>query len=159
MRTLSRTLATGALVTALSAAVVVPASAAAAPGRQLKNAATGLCLAVGKSEVKKGKRVIQWSCNGLKDQQWIYSHHKLVNAKTGMCLAIAHGDRRKGKYVIQWPCTDGGIEQEWAYDDYQRFQNRATGLCLAIGKSEARKGKWAIQWTCKTIADQAWYMQ
>lgn len=74
MRTLSRALATGALVTALSAVAVLPATAtastAAAPARQLKNAATGLCLAVGKSEVKKGKWPIQWTCKTIADQAW-----------------------------------------------------------------------------------------
>ncbi|MFI6321835.1 RICIN domain-containing protein [Nonomuraea sp. NPDC050556] len=82
--------------------------------------------------------------------------HRLVNAKTGMCLAIAHGEARKGKAAIQWPCTDGGLEQEWVYDDLQRFQNRKTGMCLAIGHGEARAGKYAIQWPCKTTAEQAW---
>ncbi|HUR08090.1 MAG TPA: hypothetical protein VM347_36480 [Nonomuraea sp.] len=55
------------LVTALSAAA---ASTAAAPGRRLKNAATGLCLAVGKSGARKGKWAIQWSCKTIADQAW-----------------------------------------------------------------------------------------
>jgi hypothetical protein len=156
-------LTAGVIIASLSTLVAVPASAsadsAAARGRQLRNAATGMCLAVGRGEVRKGKRVIQWPCNGLKDQSWIYSGNRLVNVKTGMCLAIGRGEARKGKYAIQWPCTDGGIEQEWVYDELQRLQNKATGLCLAIGKSEARKGKWPIQWSCKDIADQAWYME
>ncbi|MBE1590260.1 RICIN domain-containing protein [Nonomuraea angiospora] len=143
--------ATAALALSLTA---VPASAGAS-GR-LMNGATDLCLAVGKSEVKAGKKVIQWTCSDNKDQQWIYKGRKLVNAKTGMCLAIARGSMVKGKYAIQWPCTDGGIEQEWIYDDLQRLRNRATGLCLAVGKGERKKGKWIIQWTCRDTGEQAW---
>ncbi|MFI6594789.1 RICIN domain-containing protein [Nonomuraea sp. NPDC050536] len=147
---------TAAAVAVLSA-TALPASAASRT--RLVNGATGLCLAVGKSEVRAGKRVIQWNCNGLKDQAWVYRDHRLVNAKTGMCLAIAHGSTQKAKPAIQWPCTDGGLEQEWVYDDLQRFQNRATGQCLAIGRGEAKPGKYAIQWPCKTTAEQAWMMQ
>jgi hypothetical protein len=161
VRILPKVLVAGMVVAALGA---VPTSASASADlaatrpHQLKNGATGMCLAVGRGEVKAGKKVIQWPCNGGKDQKWFYNpDHRLVNAKTGMCLAIGHGETRKGTYAIQWPCTDGGIEQEWAYDEWQRFQNRATGLCLAVGKSEAKKGKKVIQWTCKYIADQAWY--
>ncbi|GLX04331.1 hypothetical protein [Microbispora sp. NBRC 16548] len=34
------------------------------------NAKTGLCLAIGKGEVRKGKKAIQWTCNTLADQEW-----------------------------------------------------------------------------------------
>ena len=55
-------------------AIICPSStttsATADPGRQLRNGATGLCLAVGKSEVKKGKWPIQWTCETIADQAW-----------------------------------------------------------------------------------------
>ncbi|WP_433353650.1 RICIN domain-containing protein [Microtetraspora malaysiensis] len=160
MRTPLKVLGVGVLVTAtcaVSTSAMAATGSAAARGVPYMNAKTELCLAVGKGEVKAGKKVIQWTCNGVKDQKWIYtSDHRLVNAKTGMCLAVGGGEARKGKAAIQWPCTDGGIEQEWAYDDWRRLVNRATGMCLAIGKGEKRRGKAAIQWPCSSNGDQAW---
>ncbi|GAA3610878.1 hypothetical protein GCM10022419_114850 [Nonomuraea rosea] len=146
-------------VTVLSLLPAVPAQAAvvsAGPGRAYVNGATGMCLAVGRGEVKAGKRVIQWPCIGSKSQRWIYrSDRRLVNVKTGLCLAIGRGEKKPGKSAIQWPCTDGGLAQQWDYDG-RRLRNRATGMCLAIGGGEKRKGKNAIQWPCKTTSSQSW---
>ncbi|MFI6744491.1 RICIN domain-containing protein [Nonomuraea sp. NPDC050451] len=132
------------------------AVASAGSGQAYVNGATGMCLAVGRGEVKAGKPVIQWPCIGSKSQRWIHrADRRLVNAKTGLCLAIGRGEKKPGKNAIQWPCTDGGLAQEWIYDG-QRLRNKATGMCLAIGNGEKRKGKNAIQWPCKTTAAQAW---
>ncbi|MDR8411525.1 RICIN domain-containing protein [Nonomuraea sp. 3-1Str] len=151
---------TAAAATALSLAAVPAAatagSVATADASRLTNAATGMCLAVGRSEVRAGKKVIQWPCSDNKDQKWIYRHGRLTNAKTGMCLAIPHASPRKAEGVVQWPCTDGGAEQKWTYDGMQRLRNRATGMCLAVGKAERRKGKVVIQWPCGGQTDQVW---
>ncbi|MFG6200581.1 RICIN domain-containing protein [Nonomuraea sp. JJY05] len=148
-----------AAVTLLWLPPAVPAHAAVAsagPGRAYVNGATGMCLAVGRGEVKAGKPVIQWPCIGSKSQRWIYrADRRLVNAKTGLCLAIGRGEKKPGKTAIQWPCTDGGLAQEWSYDG-RRLRNGATGMCLAIGNGEKRRGKNAIQWPCKISAAQAW---
>jgi hypothetical protein len=69
MRTSSK-IATMA-VTALSLFPVPVASAqAAVAGRTYVNGATGRCLAVGRGEVKAGKRVIQWPCKTTSSQAW-----------------------------------------------------------------------------------------
>ncbi|TMR92615.1 RICIN domain-containing protein [Nonomuraea basaltis] len=161
MRTSSKTAAV--VVTALTVLSLPPtasaqaAVASAGPGRAYVNGATGMCLAVGRGEVKAAKPVIQWPCTGGKEQRWIYRpDRRLVNVKTGLCLAIGRGEKKKGKIAIQWPCTDGGLAQEWVYDGLQRLHNRATGMCLAIGSGEKRKGKKAIQWPCKITSEQAW---
>ncbi|MEQ4717542.1 RICIN domain-containing protein [Nonomuraea sp. B19D2] len=163
MRTSSKSAAV--VMTALTLLSLTPTAsaqatvAAAGPGRAYVNGATGMCLAVGRGEVKAAKPVIQWPCNGSKAQRWILQpDHRLMNAKTGLCLAIGRGVKKKGKVAIQWPCTDGGLAQEWIYNErkLQRFQNRATEMCLAIGSGEKRKGKKAIQWPCKITSEQAW---
>ncbi|AQZ67553.1 Pectinesterase [[Actinomadura] parvosata subsp. kistnae] len=143
------------VVAAVTVVPGVPVQAAA--GRAYVNGATGMCLAVGRGEVKAGKEVIQWPCNGGKAQRWIHrGDRRLVNVKTGLCLAIGRGEKKRGKTAIQWPCTDGGLAQEWVYDGMQRLHNRATGMCLAIGSGEKRAGKKAIQWPCKITGEQAW---
>ncbi|RVX45944.1 ricin-type beta-trefoil lectin protein [Nonomuraea polychroma] len=163
MRTSSTTAAV--VVTALTVLSLPPtasaqaAVASAGPGRAYVNGATGMCLAVGRGEVKAAKPVIQWPCTGGKEQRWIHRpDRRLVNVKTGLCLAIGRGEKKKGKVAIQWPCTDGGLAQQWIYNDdhLERLQNRATGMCLAIGSGEKRKGKKAIQWPCKFTSEQAW---
>jgi hypothetical protein len=144
------------VLTALSLSPVASAQAAA-PGKSYVNGATGMCLAVGKGEVKAGKPVIQWPCIGSKSQRWIYrGDHRLVNAKTGLCLAIGRGEKKEGKVAIQWPCTDGGKAQVWDYVDWRYLKNRATGMCLAIGRGEKLKGKKAIQWRCNRSSAQTW---
>ncbi|XVQ87506.1 RICIN domain-containing protein [Microbispora siamensis] len=63
-------LAAGLTAAVACLSVAAPASAAATQGRQLRNAKTGMCLAVGKGEARAGKKVIQWTCNNLADQEW-----------------------------------------------------------------------------------------
>ncbi|MGN9836658.1 RICIN domain-containing protein [Nonomuraea sp. H19] len=94
---------------------------------ELKNLATGMCLAIGRGEARKGKAAIQWPCNGGWAQRWkpkrllrikgvpedeLRAYH-FMNGATQMCLAIGGGQARKGKSAIQWPCKKGGREQAW----------------------------------------------
>ncbi|SEG19044.1 Ricin-type beta-trefoil lectin domain-containing protein [Nonomuraea solani] len=150
--------------------MAVPAQAAGGSVVELKNVATGMCLAIGHGEARKGKAAIQWPCNGGREQHWLMSSDGyMANVATGMCLAIGHGEARRGKSAIQWPCKRGW-EQRWKprsaprdrslrADDFKahHFMNGATQMCLAIGGGQARKGKAAIQWSCKRGAsEQAW---
>ncbi|MGP3962754.1 RICIN domain-containing protein [Nonomuraea sp. 3N208] len=160
-------------VTLAGALLPVPAQAATASSGsvvELKNLATGMCLAIGRGEARKAKPAIQWPCNGGQEQQWLMSSDGyLANVATGMCLAIGGGEARRAKPAIQWPCN-GGWEQRWkpkrllrikgVPEDQLRayhFMNGATQMCLAIGGGQARKGKSAIQWPCKKGgSEQAW---
>ncbi|MEW9552679.1 RICIN domain-containing protein [Nonomuraea sp. NPDC050783] len=145
-------------------------SVAAGSVVELRNVATGMCLAIGRGEARKGKSAIQWPCIHSPAQRWVMSSEGyLVNMATGMCLAIGRGEARKGRPAIQWPCN-GGWAQRWKpkrmfrvrgvpEDEFRayHFMNGATQMCLAIGRGEARKGKSAIQWPCnKAASAQAW---
>ncbi|GAA2672572.1 hypothetical protein GCM10010412_052660 [Nonomuraea recticatena] len=163
------TLLTG--ITLAGGLLVAPAEASGGAVVELKNAATGMCLAIGRGEARKGKTAIQWPCIHSPAQRWLMtSEGHLVNVATGMCLAIGGGQERRGKAAIQWTCN-GGWAQRWKQKRLWRgprdipeselprhFMNGATGMCLAIGNGQARKGKAAIQWPCKKSLSQAWHI-
>ncbi|MBB3725671.1 RICIN domain-containing protein [Nonomuraea dietziae] len=169
------TLLTG--ITLAGGLLVAPAEASGGAGGaggtivELQNAATGMCLAIGRGEARKGKTAIQWPCIHSPAQRWMMtSEGYLVNVATGMCLAIGGGQERRGKAAIQWTCN-GGWAQRWKNKQIWRgstdsqisglprhFMNGATGMCLAIGNGQARKGKAAIQWPCKKSLSQAWHI-
>jgi hypothetical protein len=58
-------------VTLAGSLLAVPAQAATESVVELKNVATGMCLAIGRGEARKGKSAIQWSCKkGASEQAW-----------------------------------------------------------------------------------------
>jgi hypothetical protein len=149
----------------------VPAQASSGTVVELENAATGMCLAIGGGQERKGKTAIQWPCNHGPEQRWLRTPEgHLINVATGMCLAIGGGQERKGKAAIQWPCN-GGWAQRWKEKQIwpgstdsqvsgmpRHFMNGATAMCLAIGGGKARKGRAAIQWPCKKSREQGWHI-
>ncbi|MEV0201392.1 RICIN domain-containing protein [Nonomuraea sp. NPDC050691] len=151
--------------------LVAPAEASSGTVVELRNAATGMCLAIGRGEARKGKTAIQWPCIHSPAQRWMSTPDgHLMNVATGMCLAIGGGQERRGKAAIQWTCN-GGWEQRWKEKQIWRgstdsqisglprhLMNGATAMCLAIGGGEARKGKTAIQWPCKKSLEQGWHV-
>ncbi|MEU6739689.1 RICIN domain-containing protein [Streptosporangium sandarakinum] len=149
-----------------AAAILLPAPAHAASAKEvsLTNGASGQCLTVAGTELKKdGAPVIQWPCNGSKSQRWYVVKDSeggvnFRNAVSGKCIAIAHGTTQEGKRAIQWPCYSGKApEQVWRIKA-SRIRNLATGRCLAIGEGSTTKGAIAIQWRCYrgNAPEQVW---
>ncbi|MFC7714106.1 RICIN domain-containing protein [Nonomuraea recticatena] len=101
------TLLTG--ITLAGGLLVAPAEASGGAVVELKNAATGMCLAIGRGEARKGKTAIQWPCIHSPAQRWLMtSEGHLVNVATGMCLAIGGGQERRARPPSSGRATAGG---------------------------------------------------
>ncbi|MER6583835.1 RICIN domain-containing protein [Nonomuraea sp. NPDC001023] len=156
-------------LTVVAGAVLLPspAQAASVKGVKLVNGASGQCLTVAATEVKKnGAPVIQWPCDGSRRQRWYVVKDSeggvnFRNAVSGQCLAIAHGTSREGKRAIQWPCYRGKAPEQVWRTKAARIKNLASGRCLAIGEGSKVKGTIAIQWRCYggNAPEQVWHVR
>ncbi|WP_188196745.1 RICIN domain-containing protein [Nonomuraea sp. SYSU D8015] len=69
MRTAITLLAGVALAGGLLAVPAQTASGSSGSVVELKNVATGMCLAIGRGEARKGKSAIQWPCKKAGSEQ------------------------------------------------------------------------------------------
>lgn len=170
--------------TALLAALLVPATAAAAaPGStgpvrpndsgyvHVIDYHSNQCLAVPGGSTDAGARLMQWYCNdAVADHYWnlvpAFTDHfgrtfyHLVNLNDGQCLALPGGTTEAGTQVMQWPCGDYP-DHYWTLqyiDTTSRFHliNYNSGQCLSIGGGSTDLGAPVTQWPCGTGDDQLW---
>ncbi|MDN0194116.1 ricin-type beta-trefoil lectin domain protein [Streptomyces sp. S.PNR 29] len=127
-----------------------------AAARRLHNQATGMCLAVPRSDTADEAEMIQWPCSNSESQLWtlqaVSGGHRVRNAATDKCLVVSG---TLGDTVTQKTCGSGA-DQVWVRDSLERLKNRNSGLCLAIPRSSRQQGTEAIQWTCSESTDQRW---
>ncbi|MDF2562673.1 MAG: beta-xylosidase, partial [Microbacterium sp.] len=93
---------------------------------QLKNNASGACLAVSGSGQTNGTPVLQWTCGESPNFLWSRADigdgtSHLVAAHSGKCLTLRDGNTVDGAGYIQWSCdvTSGA--------DYLKFEVRPVG--------------------------------
>ncbi|KMS67403.1 hypothetical protein ACM01_42920 [Streptomyces viridochromogenes] len=77
------------------------------------------------------------------------------NRNSLKCIAMPGATTDNGAQAVQWPC-DGGSEQVWIRDSWQRLRNLNSDKCLAIPGSSSDNGAKVIQWTCSDSGDQRW---
>jgi Ricin-type beta-trefoil lectin domain-like len=171
---------TGALIAALAAAVIGPASAQAnAYNLEFKNLGTGLCMSVAYNDSPDwGYPVVQATCWGGVNQHWDFTRSWLdgrgvrwghiVNRETGLCLAVRGGSHTSGVGLMEWPC--GNWADHWwriqpamyagsipAYHLVNMIAKPSGPLCAAIPGGTHAAGASVIQWPCGTWADHYWF--
>ncbi|WP_285780607.1 RICIN domain-containing protein [Microtetraspora sp. NBRC 13810] len=90
--------------------------------RQLRNAGSGQCLAIGSGSVANGAQAVQWPCGSGAEQQWIMQAHpagtesRLKNVNSSLMLSVSGGgSTADGAKLIQWPANTGP-EQTWTLE-------------------------------------------
>jgi glucosylceramidase len=148
---------------------VVSSGDVPAPG-QLINLRSNMCMGVpGGSQ--SPSRLVQWSCNGSADQNWIrdpynsivvggMTYTRWIDEISGQCLGVEGGSTSQGAYVVQWPCTSAGNEL-WARVDrgggYTDLVNFASGLCMGVSSGSMSAGATIVQWACYGAGEERWY--
>lgn len=81
---------------------------------ELHNSKSGKCLSTaGGGGTANGTEVIQWTCNGGLEQQWIRSGYQWVNVKAEKCLSTAGGGGTSNNTrTVIWDCNTAD-EMHW----------------------------------------------
>lgn len=86
-------------------------------GYQVKNLASGKCLAMASSTKVEGANPIQWTCDGGDggEQVWAQdSSERLMNYNSKFCLAVLSTDTTNGIKPAQWTCGTNK-DQQWLW--------------------------------------------
>ena len=83
---------------------------------QIKNVATGQCLAVTGASTANGASVVQWSCSTAPHFLWNVQestggYQQLVSVNSGKCLAVDGGGTADGANLVQYTCQGSPNEQ------------------------------------------------
>jgi RNase P/RNase MRP subunit p29 len=134
-----------------------------AEGRfQLKNAATGACLAVSGQSQADSTPVLQWACAdqphflwSLKDAGNGYS--QLVASHSGKCLTLRAGNTADGTPFVQYDCA---AQPATSSQFTLRAAGQATIVARGSGKAVGVSGTAAqtVQQTISGASSQRWTM-
>lgn len=141
-----------------------PAPTPPAPSIVKFKANTQACLDLGGGNTTNGNYIEVWSCNGLVNQNWIFSspnaagYSKIMyGGNVSKCIAIS-GDANGDKLTI-WDCEPDGqnFGQLWMYDDKNaRFITRIGQKCINLYGANTNDGAKVAVWDCNGFLNQQW---
>lgn len=126
-------------------------------------------LDVYRGGLTNGTKIIQWTFNGGKNQQWnlapIQPYYAIRNVNSGLVMDVKGGNSTAGANVIQWP-YQGHNNQQWAvvadgtHNGTAVYQivNLNSGLVLDVYGGQKNAGAQVIQWSNHNGLNQQWYL-
>lgn len=144
------------------------AHAAAGTGWQLViNRNSGFCMGVLSGSKANGARVVQWPCNGHRDQIWdietccLGSSWTFQNVNSGLCLNVAGGGSENGANMIQYTCIYGVANERFGLfgttGNYYTIQPEShISSCVEVRSQSRAQGAQIDQWGCNRGANQEW---
>lgn len=122
-------LACAAVATALSlsALTILPAKADG-PAKTWISQGAGKCLGVQGGNMTNGTPVMQWTCNGHPDQQWLITTSSPFGVPDGQvttlrnfenpfkCLGVTSSATNDGANLVIWDCN-GNSDQNWIFQN------------------------------------------
>ncbi|MEV0237854.1 lectin [Nonomuraea sp. NPDC050786] len=142
-----------AVVTALSWAVALPASAAPAP---LVSASSQRCLDVKGNVDTLGTALDIWDCNGQPNQGFEFTSAGELRTLNGTrCVDADRGQTTPGTIVLIWSCN-GQANQKWRKNTDGSITGTQSGLCLDVNMAGTANGTAVILWTCNGQSNQKW---
>jgi hypothetical protein len=155
-------LAAGLVMGCLTALLVVPARALAAPagngGSRILGVPSGRCLDVIGGATQPGTRVQLWDCLGDPQQAWTYSGGQLqvYGGSATLCLdADTNHSGTDGTPVQVWSCR-GTANQQWTAEPDGSLRSVAYGRCLDAVSGGQANGTLLQLWDCIGDAQQDW---
>jgi microsomal dipeptidase-like Zn-dependent dipeptidase len=126
----------------------------------------GRCLDVEGRSLRDGASVVQWSCNGGRNQLWrlraaAEGTFEIVSDGSGKCLEIDAGSSVPGAKAVQRACS-GAAPQRWqAVRAGNTFALRPahSQLCLEVTDQRRADGADVAQMPCSGAAHQRWVIE
>lgn len=154
----NRTRALGALLLTMAVGVIAPTAQANA-AYEIKPRHSNKCVDVAGQSTGNGARLIQWTCNGQRNQQFSFVHtdsgyYQIVAAHSGKCLDVKDGSVADYAPVWQWSChVPPAKHQQFLLRDagngyYNLVPRHIGGKCLDIERASTADGAAVIQHGC-----------
>ncbi|WP_084779540.1 RICIN domain-containing protein [Planobispora rosea] len=152
----------GTLATGTAAA----ASAPAAGPYVLVNANSGLCLDVNAKSTADDTQLVQYPCNGGRNQAWELSDasggQSLTAAHSGKCAGIKDDSTSAGKAVVQQACGESAF-QGWRLEavsgSVYRVVNTGSAKCLNVKDGSTATGAVVQQNSCDSATSKRWTLK
>ncbi|MEM7341421.1 MAG: RICIN domain-containing protein [Actinomycetota bacterium] len=137
---------------------------AAPAGRSIVAEHSGLCLTVPASSLTNGEVLVQDTCAGTTNQQWLVDDlgtgfYQLRAVHSGLCLDVNGGSTAAGAQLIQWPCH-GGTNQQASLSDHSlngvSIVMAHSSRCVDVTGASAIPGAAIDQQDCGTAGSQSW---
>jgi CubicO group peptidase (beta-lactamase class C family) len=122
---------------------------------------SGMCVTVRYDDTTPGEIMLQYQCNGLANQQFVFRqtsgvYGNLVVQNSGMCLTVSGGANSiySGQAIVQEPCAAGQSTQEFMlhpYDIVSVVNQNSTAfgpMCFNVTEASTAQNAAIIQWTC-----------
>jgi uncharacterized protein (DUF1800 family) len=128
---------------------------------------SGKCLDVSGASVEDSAPVIQWTCHGGANQQWIVEsvgdgYYRLVARQSGKALDVSAASQDDSAALIQYTPHDGA-NQQWAVESvaegYSRLIARHSGKALDVSGASNDDGATVIQFTPHGGVNQQWLLR
>ena len=127
---------------------------------------SGKCLDVFDASTSAGANVIQWSCIGDQNQQWLVipigdGYYKFIARHSNKVLSVPGGNAN-GAPVVQ-STENGTATQQWRFVDldsgYLRIIVRGSGKALEVAGGSSVDGTQVQQWDYFGAAHQQWLLR
>ena len=125
------------------------------------------CLDVSDASTLNGANIIQWTCVGDTNQQWLIipigdGYYKFIARHSNKVLALASGSLVNGLPVVQM--TDNGTaSMQWQIVDltggYIRIMARPSGKALDVSNGSTSDGALVHQWDYVGATNQQWLLR
>lgn len=128
------------------------------------NRNSGKCVDVVSASTANGAEIIQYTCSGASNQQWILQdlgngYRQIVSQSSGKCLDVSSASTADGAAIIQYTCGTG-TNQQWQLRSvtggYVELVARHSGKCLDVPASSTANGTRLTQYTCNGGTNQHW---
>ena len=128
---------------------------------------SGKALEVENASQDDGANVIQWTYNGIPNQQWDIAdagngYYTIRAAHSGKSLDVYNFSTEEGGEIRQWSFT-GGANQRWRFVDagngYYGIVSQHSGLGLDVFEFSTADGGDIRQWTYWGGENQQWQLQ
>jgi arabinan endo-1,5-alpha-L-arabinosidase len=133
---------------------------------KIRNANSGLVLAIPGGSQTAGANVIQWTDNGATDQRWHFipmgsGRYNIENMATHQVLGVANGSKVNGARIPQWS-DNGTADHLWtltqtATGNYL-IRNVNSGLYLEVYQGSLSTSGIIDQWAATGCLCQEWQL-
>lgn len=145
---------------------ITPTSAPSNQYFEIISRSSGLCLDVWGVSMNAGANVIQWQCNGGRNQQWrlesVSGAYRIVARHSNLALDVSGARLDDMAPAIQWPANNGA-NQMWTLEPttagFVQIRARHSGKALDVEGASTANGARVIQYAPHSGGNQQWLLR
>lgn len=126
---------------------------------------SGKCAGIRGSSVDAGTPLIQWPCNGARDQDFQFTRvgnrFQIRAQHSNLCLAVEGNSTSGRARIVQLPCTNGDnrLWQRRGSGRNVSLRSERSGMCMGVASGSQDNGAEIVQMPCRDSRRQSWRLR